>query len=109
MGKLYYVYVLASRSRNLYVGVTNDLMRRIIEHRTGTVPGFTKRYRVYRLVHVETFGNVRAAIAREKQIKSWRREKKVTLIQSRNPMWIDLAEQWTTKEGRKADSSLRSE
>jgi putative endonuclease len=108
MERLCYIYVLASRSRNLYVGVTNNLTRRIIEHRSGTISGFTRRYRVYRLVHVETFGDIKAAIGREKQIKSWRREKKVALIQSRNPMWTDLAEQWTAKAGRKADPSLRS-
>ena len=91
MSNTYYVYILASRFRNLYVGVTNDLARRLVEHRNGTVPGFTSRYRIYRLVHFEIFGDIRAAIAREKEIKGWRREKKVWLIKRANPMWEDLA------------------
>ncbi len=75
MQKLYYVYILASRSRNLYAGVTNNLWRRVFEHRESQIFGFTKKYRIHRLVHFEAFGDVRAAIEREKQIKSWRREK----------------------------------
>jgi hypothetical protein len=63
----------------------------MIEHREGLVPGFTTRYRIFRLVHVEEFGEVRCAIAREKEIKGWRREKKVSLIQRGNPAWADLA------------------
>ncbi len=85
------MYMLASRSRNLYVGVTNDLGRRMNEHRLGVVPGFTTRYRIFRLVHFELFGDIRAAIAREKEIKGWRREKKVWLIKRGNPTWEDLA------------------
>lgn len=77
----YYVYVIASRSRNLYVGVTNDLLRRMREHRRSGVPGFTARYGIFRLVHFELFGDIRMAIAREKEIKGWRREKKVSLIE----------------------------
>jgi len=91
MSDSYYVYILASRSRSLYTGVTNDLSRRLIEHRKGLVPGFTSRYRVFRLVHWEVFGDIRDAIAREKEIKGWRREKKVQLIQFRNRVWADLA------------------
>ena len=87
-----FVYILASRSHNLYTGITNNLARRILEHREGLVPGFTKRYRVHRLVYYEVFGQVRAAIAREKQIKAWNRRKKVSLIEATNPGWIDLAE-----------------
>jgi putative endonuclease len=90
----YYVYILASRSRTLYVGVTNDIGRRVTEHRLHTNPGFTTRYRVERLVYVETTEHVGAAIAREKQIKGWRREKKIALIDSVNPAWEDLAEGW---------------
>ena len=71
----YYVYIMASRSRTLYTGVTNDLNRRVWEHKHGTIPGFTKRYRVNRLVHFESTSNVSAAIAREKQIKGWSRAK----------------------------------
>jgi putative endonuclease len=91
-GKTYYVYILASRSRNLYIGVTNDLGRRMSEHRRGVVPGFTARYRIFRLVHFESFGDIRMAIAREKEMKGWRREKKVWLIEWKNPTWEDLAE-----------------
>jgi putative endonuclease len=78
----------------LYTGVTNNLMRRVIQHREGLVPGFASKYRIYRVVHFELFGDVRAAIAREKQIKSWRREKKVALIEAGNPIWEDLGAQW---------------
>ena len=94
----YYVYILASRSRTLYVGVTNDIGRRISEHRMHTSPGFTTRYRVERLVYVEATEDVGAAIAREKQIKGWRREKKIALIEAMNPAWDDLAEGWDDQE-----------
>ena len=89
--RTYYVYILSSRPKGtLYVGVTNDLERRLLEHRDGTVEGFTKRYAVHRLVHFEETD----AIAREKQSKGWSRAKKVALIQSENPEWSDLAEGW---------------
>jgi putative endonuclease len=94
MDKTYWVYVLASRSRNLYTGVTNNLHRRLIEHREGLVPGFTSRYRIFRLVHYEAFHDIRNAIAREKEIKAWRREKKIRLIEHQNPAWDDLSEWW---------------
>ena len=93
-GKSYFVYILASRSRNLYTGITNDLERRVYEHKTGRVPGFTTRYRIHRLACFEAFGNVNAAIAREKQIKAWRREKRVALIEQHNPAWDDLSDGW---------------
>ena len=89
--RLYYVYLLASRSRVLYTGVTNNLARRLREHRLGDRQGFTKKYKVHRLVLFECFRDPRAAIAREKQIKAWRREKKVALIEAENPTWEDLA------------------
>ena len=92
--KQYYVYILTSKSCILYVGVTNNLERRIFEHRQKVVPGFTKKYNINRLMYFEVFENIRDAIAREKQIKSWRREKKVALIQATNPMWRDLTEDW---------------
>jgi putative endonuclease len=85
MEKTYCVYILASRSRHLYTGVTNNLQRRLLEHRQGLVPGFTSRYRIFRLVHYEVFTDIRYAIAREKEIKAWRREKKIRLIQYDNP------------------------
>ena len=83
---------MASRSRVLYIGVTNDLQRRLDEHKSGQVDGFTKRYRVTRLVYNELFLNIEDAIAREKQLKGWRRSRKVELIERRNPLWQDLAE-----------------
>ena len=85
--KTFYVYILASKSRVLYVGVTNDLERRLFEHRQKLVPGFTAKYNVTQLVYYELFENVRNAIAREKQIKAWRREKKVTLVEKSNAEW----------------------
>ncbi|MEM1055382.1 MAG: GIY-YIG nuclease family protein [Bacteroidota bacterium] len=89
--KTYYVYLLASHNRVLYCGITNDLRRRLAEHASGDTPGFTSRYNVHRLVHYETFGEIRDAIEREKQIKRWRREKRVRLIESHNPDWADLS------------------
>jgi putative endonuclease len=88
--RTYFVYIAASRSRTLYTGVTNNLQRRITEHRMGTLPGFTKLYKIHRLAYFESFGDIRDAILREKQIKSWRREKKVALIEAANPTWADL-------------------
>lgn len=94
MTRTYHVYILSSRSRVLYVGVTGDLLRRIFEHRTHAVPGHTERYRITRLVHFEETNDVLAAIAREKQIKGWRRDKKTALIEAGNPIWADLAADW---------------
>ena len=90
----YYVYVMASKSRVLYIGITNDLWRRVWEHKNDVFPGFTSKYRVHRLVYFETFQYVGNAIAREKRLKGWLREKKVALIRSANPTWEDLSEQW---------------
>jgi putative endonuclease len=90
----YYVYLLASHSGALYVGVTNDLIRRVLQHKQGTNDGFTKRYRINRLVWFESGGDVLGAITREKQIKAWRRDKKVALIVECNPAWDDLSAGW---------------
>ena len=87
----FYVYILASKSRRLYVGVTSNLELRLAQHRSG-MSTHTSRYRITRLVHFETTENINAAIAREKQIKAWRREKRVQLIETTNPTWDDLAE-----------------
>ena len=103
------VYILASRSKNLYTGVTNDLFRRVMEHKRGLVTGFTSRYRICRLVYVEQFCYIRDAIAREKQIKAWTRAKRIALIEEKNPGWYDLAKEWWGNDERNADSSLRSE
>ena len=102
----YFVYIMGSRSKTLYVGVTNDLERRVCEHKQGLVAGFTSRYRVTRLVYYEETSDVAAAIEREKQIKGWLRSKKVALIESMNPEWDDLSDRWYTGQ---RDSSLRSE
>jgi putative endonuclease len=96
----FYVYILASKSRTLYIGVTNNLRRRVHEHQTGGHDGFTKRYRISRLVYYERFQYVGNAIAREKELKDWRRELKVALIEKQNPTWDDLLE-----KKAKADSS----
>ena len=92
--RVFYVYVMASRSRVLYTGVTNDLARRVHEHKQGLTPGFTCRYRITRLVHFEEFVGIREAIAREKQIKAWTRARRISLVEGRNPTWQDLAQDW---------------
>ena len=86
----YWVYIATNGSKTLYTGVTNDLERRMFEHRNSMVPGFTSKYRIDRLVYFETTSDVRAAIAREKQIKGLLREKKLALIEAANPSWTDL-------------------
>ena len=93
----YYVYI-ASLSGTLYIGITSNLERRMVEHKEGLVPGFTKQYSVDRLVYFEIYSDVRNAIRREKQLKGWRREKKMAWIESVNPSWKDLAKAWY--EGR---------
>jgi putative endonuclease len=91
--KTYVVYILANnRLGTLYIGVTNDLKRRMNEHRLGLVDGFTKKYGVNKLVYVEQFRYPNDAISREKQLKRWHREWKINLIVERNPGWIDLYE-----------------
>ena len=92
MRRVHYVYILANRSRTLYVGVTNNLARRISEHREGLGSRFVSKYAIHRLVHVECAPNPRDAIAREKQLKRWSRKKKLALIAESNPEWVDLAE-----------------
>jgi putative endonuclease len=87
-----FVYILASRKHGtLYVGVTSDIERRVHEHRTGSVPGFTRRYGVKRLVHVENFDSIEDAIVREKRLKEWKRDWKIALLERENPLWDDLA------------------
>ena len=94
----YHVYIMSSNSKTLYVGVTNDLARRAYQHRDKLVAGFTSKYNITRLVYAETTNDVHAAIAREKQIKGWRREKKIALIESVNPEWDDVSEAWFAHE-----------
>ncbi|MBI3159575.1 MAG: GIY-YIG nuclease family protein [Chloroflexi bacterium] len=90
----YFVYIMASHSRVIYTGVTNDLFRRVYEHKTRKTRGFTNRYNVIHLVYYESTDSIHIAIQREKQIKGWLREKKVQLIESTNPDWNDLAAEW---------------
>ena len=90
--RYYYVYILASIQRVLYIGVTNDLEKRLASHRSKQYPrSFTAKYNVNRLVYAEDYTEITQAIAREKQLKSWRRSKKVRLIEQRNPEWQDLS------------------
>ena len=93
-----YVYILASKSGVLYTGVTSRLTKRMIEHRQKLLQGFSKKYNVTRLVYREQFADIRTAIAREKQIKGWLRSKKIALIESTNPGWKDLAEDFIPLE-----------
>ena len=90
----FYVYIMASKSRVLYTGVTNNLRRRVWEHKNGVIPGFTRDYRIHRLVYFEEFKYVDNAITHEKRIKGWLRKKKVALIEAMNPTWEDLAADW---------------
>jgi putative endonuclease len=87
----YFFYMMANRSRTLYCGVTNDLVRRVCEHKTMVRKGFTSRYLIDRLVYLEETNDIYAAIAREKQVKGWRRARKIELIESVNPKWEDLS------------------
>jgi len=90
--KQYYVYIMTNSSRTLYTGVTNDLVRRVYEHKEKLIKGFTQKYNITRLVYYEITSDVRAAIQREKQIKGWLRKKKTALIESVNPEWKDLSD-----------------
>ena|SRR5256885_5280374 len=93
-GKRMYVYILASLSRTLYTGVTNNIERRMYEHRNKLTPGFATSYRINRLVYFEVVYGAMNAIRREKQIKAWTREMRVALIESVNAGWLDLARDW---------------
>ncbi len=93
--KQYSVYIMTNKSGTLYVGVTNDLERRVFEHKNKLVDGFTKRYNLASLVYFEVTSDISAAIAREKQIKEWLRAKKLELIESANPTWKDLSQDWS--------------
>ena len=103
--KRYYVYIMTNHSRTLSTGVTNDLERRVREHRDKLLPGFTARYNVSRLVYYEETSDVRSAIERERKMKGWTRARKLELIEAHNPGWVDLGEQLVAHD---ADPSLRS-
>jgi putative endonuclease len=96
----YYVYIMSSESGVLYTGVTNDLARRVFEHKKKMIKGFTSRYKVSQLVYFESTSDISVAIAREKQIKGWRRTRKVQLINSVNPEWRDLSLDFMDVESR---------
>ncbi len=89
-----YVYIMTNKSKTLYTGVTNNLERRVWEHKKKMIPGFTYKYSITKLVYFEEGDDIRVAIAREKQIKGWLRLKKLTLIESINPEWRDLSDDW---------------
>ena len=90
----YYVYIMTNRARTLYTGVTNNLYRRVYEHKNKLIGGFTKKYNITKLVWYEVTSEITSAIAREKQIKGWLRKKKIALIESMNPEWKDLSKEW---------------
>ena len=94
MPKLYYVYILASQRRVLYIGMTSNIEQRIFQHKTHAFGGFTAKYGVTILVYFERHGSVMPAIRREKEMKSWRRDEKIRLIESTNPKWKDLSYGW---------------
>jgi len=96
--KEYHVYIMTNASRTLYTGVTSDLRRRVWQHKAKLIPGFTAKYNIDRLVYFERTRDARGAIAREKQIKGWLRAKKVALVDSVNPHWLDLSEGWFEHE-----------
>ena len=105
----YYVYIMTNRSGTLYIGVTNDIYRRVLEHRTGAKLGFTSRYQMTRLLYVETTNDVNAAIAREKQLKGWTRKRKIELARSLNPHWTDLSKGWYEGESNGEAPSSRDQ
>jgi len=95
--KDYYVYILTNKSKTLYIGITNNLERRIYEHKHKLKDGFTKKYNLTKLVYYEMFNDINDAIKREKQLKNWHRQWKINLIESKNKEWKDLYEEFTNK------------
>lgn len=90
----YYIYIMASKSGTLYIGMTNDIKKRVYQHKNHLIPGFTDKHNISILLYVETMSDSLSAVKREKQLKKWRREKKINLIDSQNPGWKDLSENW---------------
>lgn len=88
--KNYYVYIVTNHSKTLYIGITNNLKRRIYEHKNKLIKGFTEKYNINKLIYYEETSDVRIAIEREKELKGWKREKKIRLIEEQNPLWVDL-------------------
>jgi putative endonuclease len=96
--RTYYVYILSSPGGTLYTGITNDIWLRVLTHKRKIQPGFTKKYDITRLVYYEVTSYIHLALSREKEIKGWRRNKKIQLIESLNPKWVDFAEDWFDEE-----------
>jgi putative endonuclease len=96
----FFVYLLASHSGTLYIGMTNNILRRVAEHKAKLIPGFTSKYGCTRLVYYEWFNSPGEAIDREKQLKGWRRSKKEALIRTKNPKWFDLSMKWRLPDVR---------
>ena len=94
----YFIYIMANTGRVLYIGTTSDLERRVYEHKHKLVPGFTSKYNITRLVYFEETNDIQVALAREKQLKGWVRQKKIALIESANPKWMDLSAAWSKDE-----------
>ena len=103
----FYTYILGSLSGTLYIGMTNNLIRRIRQHKQHKIAGFTARYGVDRLLYFGSFDDVRTAISREKQLKGWTRQKKIALIETLNPSWVDLSQEWY-EDDRGPSTPLRS-
>lgn len=103
--KIYFVYIMSNRSKTLYTGVTNCLIRRVREHKLGMGSGFTSRYKLDRLVYFERFEDVHRAIGREKEIKGWLRVRKIALIVDANPAWKDLSVGWYERHQFQPDSA----
>lgn len=104
MSKEYYVYIMTNKSRTLYTGITNNLMRRVYEHKNKLIEGFTKKYNIQFLVYYEAGSDINTAIMREKEIKGWLRKKKISLIDSVNPQWKDLSEEWVIDKESSEDN-----
>ena len=92
--KQYYVYIMTNKSKTLYTGVTDDLERRVYEHKTKLIKGSTKRYNITKLAYYEETNDIQSAIKREKQIKGWLRRRKIALIEAMNAKWVDLSDEW---------------
>lgn len=106
--KTYSAYILASRSLNFYIGITSNLHQRVWQHKLHIYEGFTSKYNIDRLVYYENYDDVHKAIAREKQLKGWRRAKKIWLIKKLNPTWLDLSEGWYQNAGPSTSPTLAS-
>jgi len=103
--KDYYVYIMSNKSKTLYIGMTNDIIKRVYEHKNKLVDGFTKKYNITKLVYYESTPDVSSAIKREKQLKNWHRQWKINLIESMNSEWQDLSSNWLSNDGDAETSS----